>query len=98
MLVTPQQQMVFFTLLSFLALGFGSIVLSIISLIGRGNRVFAFVLAGSTIVLGLFMYFQLDQIGWAPTSMGVIALAIACWPPRPYEKYDEDAELDRQGF
>lgn len=98
MLVTPQQQMVFFTLLSFLALGFGSIVLSIVTLIGHGNRTFAFILAASTIVLGLFMYFQLDTIGWAPTAMGVLAFAIACWPPRKREKYDEDAELDRQGF
>jgi hypothetical protein len=97
MLVTPQQQMVFFTFLSFLALGAGSIVISLLTLFGRGNRSFAFIMSISSIALGLFMYFQLDQLGWAPTVLGVIALIIAFLPARR-EKYDEDAELDRQGF
>ena len=97
MLVTPQQQMVFFTFLSFLALGAGSIVISLLAVFGRGPRAFAFIMAASTIALGLFMFFQLDQLGAVPTALGVIALIIALVPPRK-EKYDEDAELDRQGF
>jgi hypothetical protein len=97
MLVTPQQQMVFFTLLSFLALGAGSIVISLLTVFGRGNRAFAFIMAASSIALGLFMYFQLDSIGWVPTVLGVVALVLAFLPPRR-EKYDEDTELDRQGY
>jgi hypothetical protein len=97
MLVTPQQQMVFFTFLSFLALGAGSIVISLLSVYGRGNRSFAFIMAISSIALGLFMYFQLDHLGWIPTALGVIALIVAFLPSRR-EPYDEDAELDRQGF
>lgn len=98
MLVTPQQQMVFFTLLSFLALGAGAIVISLITLFGRGNRTFAFMMAASTIALGLFMYFQLDQSGSIPAAMGVVAFVLACLPPKKRERYNEDDELDRQGF
>ena len=98
MLVTPQQQMVFFTLLSFLALGAGAIVISLVTLFGRGNRTFAFMMSVSTIALGLSMYFQLDQSGGIPAAMGAVALLIACLPPRKRERYNEDDELDRQGF
>ena len=97
MLITPQQQMVFFTFLSFLALGTGSIVISLLTIFGRGNRSFAFIMAVSSVALGLFTYFQLDQLGGVPAAMGVVAFVLACLPPRR-EKYDEDAELDRQGF
>jgi len=98
MLVTPQQQMVFFTLLSFLALGAGSIAISLLTLFGRGNRSFAFIMAVSTVALGLFMYFQLDQVGWVPTVMGAVALILAFFPPMKRERYNEDDELDRQGY
>ena len=97
MLVTPQQQMVFFTFLSFLSLGAGSIVISLLTIFGRGNRSFAFIMAISSVALGLFMYFQLDQLGSIPAAMGVVAFVLACLPARR-EKYDDDAELDRQGF
>jgi hypothetical protein len=98
MLVTPQQQMVFFTFLSFLALGAGSIVISLVTVFGRGNRSFAFIMAISTVVLGTFMALQLDQIGWIPTAMGGLAFLLACWPPKKRERYNEDEELDRQGY
>jgi hypothetical protein len=98
MLVTPQQQMVFFTFLSFLSLGLGSIVISIITVVGRGNRSFAFIMGISTVVLGLFMALQLDQLGWIPTAMGGVAFILACLPPKKRERYNEDDELDRQGF
>lgn len=98
MLVTPQQQMVFFTFLSFLSLGAGSIVISLITVFGRGNRSFAFIMAISTTALGIFMAVQLDQLGWIPTAMGGLAFLLACWPPKKRERYNEDEELDRQGF
>lgn len=98
MLVTPLQQMVFFTLLSFLALSAGALVISLITVFGRGNRVFAFMMSTAAVTLGLFMYFQLDEAGSIPAALGAIAFIVACWPPRKVERYDEDAELDRQGF
>jgi hypothetical protein len=88
--MTSEQQMVLFTLLSFLTLGFGSIVLSLLTLLGRGNRTFAFMLAISTIALGLFMFFGLDQSGSVPTALGVIALIIAALPGKKREPYTED--------
>jgi hypothetical protein len=48
--------MVFFTLLSFLALGAGTLVISAITVAGRGNRAFAFIMSISTTALGLFMF------------------------------------------
>jgi hypothetical protein len=88
--MTSEQQMVLFTLLSFLTLGFGSIVLSLLTLLGRGNRTFAFMLAISTIALGLFMFFGLDQSGSVPTALGVIALIVAALPGKKREPYSED--------
>jgi hypothetical protein len=88
--VTSEQQMVLFTLLSFLVLGFGSIVLSVMTVVGRGNRTFAFMLAVSTVALGMFMYFGLDQSGWIPAAMGVVALAVAFIPGKKREPYSED--------
>jgi magnesium-transporting ATPase (P-type) len=98
LLVTPLQQMVFFTLLSFLALGAGAIAISVLTVVGRGNRSFAFIMSISATALGLFMYFQLDSSGWMPTFLGAVAIIVACIPARKRERYDEDAELDRQGF
>jgi uncharacterized membrane protein YedE/YeeE len=82
--------MVLFTLLSFLTLGFGSIVLSLLTLMGRGNRTFAFMLAISTVALGLFMYFGLDQSGLIPAGLGVVALIVASLPGKKREPYTED--------
>jgi len=88
--MTSEQQMVLFTLLSFLTLGFGSIVLSLLTLLGRGNRTFAFMLAVSTIALGLFMFFGLDQSGSVPAALGVVALIVAALPGKKREPYSED--------
>jgi len=30
--------------------------------------------------------------------MGVVAFVLACLPPKKRERYNEDDELDRQGF
>lgn len=78
--MTSEQQMVLFTLLSFLVLGFGSIVLSVLTVVGRGNRTFAFMLAVSTVALGMFMYYGLDHSGWIPAAMGAVALVVAFIP------------------
>jgi hypothetical protein len=78
--VTSEQQMVLFTLLSFLSLGLGAIALSVMTLIGKGNRSFAIFLAGSTIALGLFMFFGLDQSGILASALGIVALVIALLP------------------
>ena len=88
--MTSEQQMVLFTLLSFLALGFGSIALSVMTVIGKGNRTFAFFLAISTIALGIFMYFGLDSSGWVPAAMGAVALLVAFVPGKKREPYSED--------
>ena len=88
--MTSEQQMVLFTLLSFLTLGFGSIVLSLLTLLGRGNRTFAFMLAISTIALGLFMFFGLDQSGSVPAALGAAALIVAALPGKKREPYSED--------
>jgi len=98
MLVTPQQQMVFFTFLSFVVLGVGAIVISLITVFGRGNRSFAFIMSISATALGIFMAVQLDQLGWIPTALGGLAFVIACLPPKKRERYNEDDELDKQGF
>lgn len=90
--------MVFFTFLSFVALGAGSIVISAITVAGRGNRSFAFIMSLSTIALGIFMALQLDQSGWIPAGMGGVAFLLACLPPRKRERYNEDEELDKQGY
>lgn len=82
--------MVLFTLLSFLTLGFGSIVLSVLTVVGKGNRTFAFMLAVSTVALGLFMYFGLDKSGMIPAGMGAVALVVAFIPGKKTEPYSED--------
>lgn len=88
--MTSEQQMVLFTLLSFLTLGFGSIVLSVLTVVGKGNRTFAFMLAVSTVALGLFMYFGLDKSGMIPAGMGAVALVVAFIPGKKTEPYSED--------
>lgn len=88
--MTPEQQMVLFTLMSFLALGLGSIVLSLVTIFSFGNRSFALILALSTIALGLFMYFGLDSSGLYPTAMGGLALLIALLPLRKRSSKEED--------
>lgn len=88
--MTSEQQMVLFTLLSFLTLGFGAIVLSLLTLLGRGNRTFAFMLAISTVALGLFMYFGLDASGLVPAGLGAVALVVAALPGKKREPYTED--------
>jgi hypothetical protein len=51
-----QELMITFSVLSFSVLGIGSIVLSLVTLLGRGNRSFAIITAAATIFLGGFMW------------------------------------------
>jgi hypothetical protein len=75
-----QQLMITFSVLSFSVLGIGSVVLSLVTLLGRGNRSFAIITAAATIFLGGFMWFVLTEQGIIPTVLGVIALVISFLP------------------
>ena len=72
-------------------LGIGAIVLSLVTLLGRGNRSFAIITAAAAIFLGAFMWFVLAPEGLIPTALGVIALVLSVLPSkkRP-ESADED--------
>ena len=75
-----QQLMITFSVLSFSVLGLGAIVLSLVTLLGRGNRTFAVITAAATIFLGAFMWMVLAPEGLIPTALGVIALVLSVWP------------------
>ena len=80
--MTSEQMMVLFTLLSFGALGLGAVVLSLVTLLNGGLRVMAIALAGAELVMGFFIYFTLDPLGWTCIALGVLALIIAVIPRR----------------
>jgi hypothetical protein len=77
-----QQLMITFSVLSFSMLGVGAIVLSLVTLLGRGNRSFAIITAAATIFLGAFMWFVLAPEGLIPTALGVIALVLSALPSK----------------
>jgi hypothetical protein len=77
-----QQLMVTFSVLSFSMLGVGAIVLSLVTLLGRGNRSFAVITAAATIFLGAFMWIVLAPEGILPTVLGVIALVLSVLPSK----------------
>lgn len=74
-----QQLMVTFSVLSFSVLGLGSIALSLVTLLGKGNRSFAIITSAATIFLGAFMYFVLSPQGIVPTVLGAIAFVLSIW-------------------
>ena len=84
-----QQLMITFSVLSFSMLGVGAIVLSLVTLLGRGNRSFAVITAAATIFLGAFMWFVLAPEGIIPTMLGVIALALSVLPSKRQPQADE---------
>jgi len=84
-----QQLMITFSVLSFSVLGLGAIVLSLVTLLGRGNRTFAVITAAATIFLGAFMWMVLAPEGALPTALGVIALVLSVWPKRSRRQSDE---------
>ena len=70
-------------------LGVGAIVLSLVTLLGRGNRSFAIITAAATIFLGAFMWFVLAPEGILPTVLGVIALVLSVLPSKRRPQADE---------
>lgn len=84
-----QELMITFSVLSFSVLGFGSIVLSLVTLLGRGNRSFAIITAAATIFLGGFMWSVLSEAGSIPTALGVIALILSLLPSKRQPQADE---------
>ncbi len=81
--------MITFSVLSFSVLGLGAIVLSLVTLLGRGNRSFAIITAAATIFLGAFMWLVLAPEGLIPTALGVIALVLGVWPKGSARQSDE---------
>jgi len=77
-----QQLMINFSVLSFSMLGIGAIVLSLVTLLGRGNRSFAIITAAAAIFLGAFMWLVLAPQGLIPTVLGVIALVLSVLPSK----------------
>ncbi|AIC46856.1 hypothetical protein [Rhodoluna lacicola] len=77
-----QELMITFSVLSFSVLGLGAIVLSLVTLLGRGNRSFAIITAAATIFLGAFMWIVLAPQGLLPTVLGVIALVLSVLPQK----------------
>jgi len=84
-----QQLMITFSVLSFTMLGVGAIVLSLVTLLGRGNRSFAIITAGATIFLGAFMWLVLAPEGFLPTALGVVALVLSVLPSKRRPQADE---------
>lgn len=85
-----QELMITFSILSFSVLGLGSIILSLVTLQGRGNRSFAIITAAATIFLGGFMWFMLSEQGIIPTALGVIALVVSFLPGKPRVQQEEE--------
>jgi hypothetical protein len=84
-----QELMITFSVLSFSVLGVGSIALSLVTLLGRGNRSFAIITAAATIFLGGFMWMVLAPQGLIPTALGIIALALSLLPSKRQPQADE---------
>jgi len=70
-------------------LGLGAIVLSLVTLLSRGNRYFAVITAAATIFLGAFMWIMLAPEGILPTVLGVIALVLSVLPSKRRPQADE---------
>lgn len=77
-----QQYMIAFTVLGLYGLGIGAVALSLVTLLGRGSRVWAIVVALVEIGMGGVMWATLDVAGAGPTVIGVVSLVIAVLPRR----------------
>ena len=76
------QYLVLFTVMSFTVLSAGSIVLSLMTRLGRGNRVFALIMAIFSIVMGAYMWFEFAPEGLFIVILGLVALVLAILPGR----------------
>lgn len=76
------QYLVLFTVMSFTVLSAGSIVLSLMTRLGRGNRVFALIMAIFSICMGAYMWLEFAPEGLFIAILGLVALVLAVLPGR----------------
>ncbi|MEY4425522.1 MAG: hypothetical protein RJB56_1149 [Actinomycetota bacterium] len=76
------QYLVLFTVMSFTVLSAGSIVLSLLTRLGRGNRVFALIMGIFSIGMGAYMWLEFAPEGLFIAILGLVALVLAVLPSR----------------
>jgi hypothetical protein len=84
------QMMINFGALSFSSMALGSVALSILTVVGRGNRTFALIMAAVSIFMGVYMWSNLSDYGQIPASLGMIALVIALLPSKKRPPAEEE--------
>jgi hypothetical protein len=84
------QMMINFAALSFSSMALGSVALSILTVVGRGNRTFALVMAAVSTFMGVYMWSELSELGQIPASLGMIALVIAVLPSKKRAPMEEE--------
>ncbi|MEY3909175.1 MAG: hypothetical protein RLZZ90_1082 [Actinomycetota bacterium] len=82
--------MINFGALSFSSMALGSVALSILTVVGRGNRTFALIMAAVSIFMGVYMWSNLSDYGQIPASLGMIALVIALLPSKKRPPAEEE--------
>ena len=82
--------MINFGALSFSSMALGSVALSILTVVGRGNRTFALIMAAVSIFMGVYMWTNLSDYGQIPASLGMIALVIALLPSKKRPPAEEE--------
>ncbi len=76
------QYLILFTVMSFTVLSAGSIVLSLMTRLGRGNRLFALVMSLFSIGTGTYIWLEFAFEGLFIALLGLVALVIAVLPSR----------------
>ena len=84
------QMMINFGALSFSSMALGSVALSILTVVGRGNRTFALIMSAVSIFMGVYMWMNLSDYGQIPASLGAIALIIAVLPSKKRPPVEEE--------
>ena len=84
------QMMINFGALSFSSMALGSVALSILTVVGRGNRTFALMMSSVSIFMGVYMWMNLSDYGQIPASLGIIALIIAVLPIKKRPPAEEE--------
>lgn len=84
------QMMINFGALSFSSMALGSVALSILTVVGRGNRTFALIMSAVSIFMGVYMWTNLSDYGQIPASLGIIALVIAVLPSKKRAPAEEE--------
>ena len=78
----PDPYMSLFTVISFTMLGFGSVILSVVSRMGTGSQLWSIIMGASTLAAGTYIWMAIDQLGVFPALLGFVALMIAVTQPR----------------